>query len=82
VQSLKIIGVNYLILLGLKNVDILYFTEHWLKEEHSGSINTDHSKLVSTFSRISSPHGGCICVKEHAETKDQTCLKELCKQKE
>jgi hypothetical protein len=69
--------------LDLKNVDILCFTEHWLKEEHTGLINIDHSKLVSTFSRISSEHGGSgIYVKEYVQTKVQNCLKELCKEKD
>jgi hypothetical protein len=64
--------------LGLKNVDILCFTEHWLKEEHIGLIDIDHFKLVSTFSRISGAHGGsCVCVKEHVQTKEQNCLTEL-----
>jgi hypothetical protein len=44
--------------LDLKNADILYFTEYWLKEELIGLMNIDHFKLVSTFSGSSSEHGG------------------------
>jgi hypothetical protein len=56
VQGLKKkkLELTILLQLDLNNVDILCFTEHWLKEEHIGLINIDHFKLVSTFSRISS----------------------------
>jgi hypothetical protein len=47
------------------------------KEEHIG-----HFKSVSTSSKISSERGGlCIYVKEYVQTKEQNCLKELCKER-
>jgi hypothetical protein len=47
VKSLKNIFFELTILLqlNLKNLGILCFTEHWLKEEHIGLINIDHFKL-------------------------------------
>jgi exonuclease III len=69
--------------LDLKNIDILCFTEHLLEEEHIGLVNINNFKFVSTFSRISSEHGGsCIFVKEHIQTKEQNYLEELCKRKD
>jgi hypothetical protein len=84
VQSLKnkLLELTILLQSDLKNVDILCFTEHWIKEEHIELINIDHFKLASICSRISSGHGGsCIYVKEGIQTKEQNCLKELCKEK-
>jgi hypothetical protein len=43
----NIIGINCLITNGPKNVDILCFTGHWLKEEQIGLTKFDCFKLVS-----------------------------------
>jgi hypothetical protein len=40
----KLSELTILLQLDLKNVDILCFTEHWLKEEHTGLINIDNFK--------------------------------------
>jgi hypothetical protein len=46
------------------------------------NMNIDHFKLGSCFSTISNEHGGsCIYIKEYVQTKEQNCLKELCKEK-
>jgi hypothetical protein len=58
------------------------FTEHWLKEEQFGVTNIEHFKLGSKFSRIRNERGGsCVYVRHTVRTKEQNCVKELCKEK-
>ena len=53
------------------NIDVLCFTEHWLKEDYVKLIQLDQYKLVSYFGRKTSNHGGsCIYVKRSICTKD------------
>jgi hypothetical protein len=85
VQSLKnkLLELTVLLQSDLKHVDILCFTEHWLKEEHLGVTNIDHFKLVSKFSRIRKEGGGsCIFVKDRVQTKELDSMQGLCKEKD
>jgi hypothetical protein len=41
----KLLELTILLQLDLKNIDILFFTEHWLKEEHIRLINIDNLNL-------------------------------------
>jgi exonuclease III len=59
-----------------KNIDVLCFTEHWVKEDYLKLIKIDQCKLVSYFSRKNYNHGGsCIYVKKkNICTKDLNCF--------
>jgi hypothetical protein len=84
-QSLKnkLLELTVLLQSDLKYVDILCFTEHWLKVEQFGVTNIEHFKLVSKFSRIRNEHGGSyIYVRDTVQTKEQNCVQELCKEKD
>jgi hypothetical protein len=67
IQSIgnKQIDVDLVLKSNLKKVDVLCFTEHWLKEYYLKLIHTDQYKLVSYFSMKYHNHGGsciyCIC---------------------
>lgn len=85
VQSLKnkLLELTVLLQSDLKNVDILCFTEHWLKEDQLELTNIEHFELVSKFSRIRNEHGGsCIYVKEYVQTKELHYLQKLGKEKD
>jgi hypothetical protein len=84
VQSLKnkLLELTVLLQTDLKNVDILCFTEHWLKDDQFGLINIERFKLVSNFSRSINEHGeSCIYVKEYVQTKELNYLQKLGKEK-
>jgi exonuclease III len=84
VQNLKnkLLELTVLLQTDLKNVDILCFIKHWLKEDQFGLINIESFKLVSNFSRIRNEHGGsCIYVKEYLQTKELNYLQKLGKEK-
>jgi hypothetical protein len=67
----------------LKNVNILCFTEHWLKEDQLELTNIEHFNLVSKFSRIRNEQGGsCIYVKEHVQTIELNYFQKLGKEKD
>ena len=60
------------------SVDVLCFTEHWLKENQLSSVCIDQFKLVSSFSRSFRPGGGSsIFAKNILHTNDIDYLKEL-----
>jgi hypothetical protein len=66
----------------LKNVDILCFTEHWLKEDQLELTNIDSFKLVRKFNRSKNEHGGsCIYVRELVQTNEPHYLQKLEKRK-
>jgi hypothetical protein len=67
IQSIenKQIEVDLALKLDLKDIDVLCFTEHWLKEDCLKLIHIDEYELVSYFSRTQHNHGGsCIYVRE------------------
>jgi hypothetical protein len=66
----------YLILKSsLRNIDVLCFTEHWVKDDYLKLIQIDKYKLVSYFSRKNYNHGGsCMFKKMYICTKDLNCF--------
>jgi exonuclease III len=83
VQSLKnkLLELTVLLQSDLKNVNILCFTEHWLKEDQLELTNIEHFNLVSKFSRIRNEHGGsCTYVKEHVQTIELNYFEKLGKE--
>ena len=66
IQSLgnKLLELDILLQSDLTNVNILCFTEHWLKEDKLRLTDISNFKLASNFSRIRNGHGGtCIYVR-------------------
>jgi len=83
VQSInnKLLELNVLLKSELANVDVLWLSEHWLREEYIKLISMDKFKLASNFSISKSDHGGsCIYVKHHMETGNKG-LKGISKEK-
>jgi hypothetical protein len=67
VQSLnnKLLEVEVILQSELQYVDVLCFTENWQKNQQIGYTNITQFKLVSSFCRVKSEHGGvCIYVKK------------------
>jgi len=68
---------------SLRNIDVLCFTEHWVKADYLKLIQFDQYKLASYFSRKKYNHGGsCIYVKNGIRTKELNCLKGIREEKE
>ena len=53
VQSLpnKLLDLSLFLTTDVVDIDILCFTEHWLKFEQKNSIHIDQFKLISSFHR-------------------------------
>jgi len=67
----------------LRNIDVLCFTEHWIKEDYLNLIQIEQYKLVSEFSRKMYDHGGsCIYVKKGIRTKELNCFTDISVEKE
>jgi len=63
----------------LKHVEVLCLTEHWQKDQTISCINICNFKMVSTFCRRSSSHGGAgIYVKDGLTTREIT---NICEEK-
>jgi len=63
IQSIgnKLIEIDLVLKSDLKDIDVLFFTEHWLKEDYLKLISIDQYVLVSYFNRKQHNHGGsCI----------------------
>jgi hypothetical protein len=43
--------------LSLKNIEVLCFSEHWVKEDYLNLIKIDQNKLINYFSRKKYDHG-------------------------
>ncbi|MDR2880066.1 MAG: endonuclease/exonuclease/phosphatase family protein [Fusobacteriales bacterium] len=85
VQSLKnkLLELDMVLKLSLGDIDVLCFTEHWVKEDYLNLIHIDQYKLVSYFSRKKHEHGGsCIYVKEGIRTKEINYFNNLNEEKE
>ena len=73
VQSInnKLLDLNVILQTELAAVDVLWLSEHWLREEYIKLISIDEFKLTSNFSRSKSIRGGtCIYVKHYLQTKE------------
>jgi hypothetical protein len=79
VQSIinKQTELDLVLKLMLKNIEVLCFTEHWVKADYLNLIQIDRYKLGSHFSRKKYDHGGsCIYIrKKGIRTKDLNCFK-------
>jgi hypothetical protein len=62
---------------SLKSIEVLYFTELWVKEDYLNLVQIDQYKLVNYFSRKKYDHdGSCIYVKKKGiRTKDLKCFR-------
>ena len=60
VQSIsnKVIELDLVLKSSQKDIDVLRFTEHWVKEDYLKLIQLEQYKLVSYFSRKKYGHGG------------------------
>jgi len=82
-KSNKQIEIDLVLKSSLKNIDVLCFTEHWVKEDYLKLIKIDQYKLVSYFSRKNYNHGGsCVYVKKSVSTKDLNCFQDISVEKE
>jgi exonuclease III len=80
IQSIgnKQIEVDLALKSNLKNIDVLCFTEHWLKEDYLKLIHIDQYELVSYFSRTQHNHGGsCIYVGKNICTNNLNCFQDI-----
>jgi hypothetical protein len=82
-MSNKLLDIDLVLKLRVKNIDVLCFTEHWIKEDYLITIQLDQYKLVSHFGRKNYNHGGsCIYVKKSTCTKDVNCLQGISVEKD
>jgi hypothetical protein len=85
IQSIgnKQIEVHLALKSDLKDIDVLCFTEHWLKEDCLKLIHIDQYKLVSYCSRTQHNHGGsCIYVVKNVCTKNLNCFQDISAEKD
>ena len=78
VQSIsnKKTKLDFVLKSRLKNIEVLCFTEHWVKADYLNLIQIDQYKLLSNFSRKKYDHGGsCIYVKKGIRTKELSSFK-------
>jgi hypothetical protein len=73
---------DLVLMLSLKNTEVLCLREHWVKADYLNLIQI--GKLVSYFSRKKYDHGGsCIYVKKKGiRTKELKCFKGISAEKE
>jgi hypothetical protein len=56
---------------GVKNVDVLCFTEHWSNSQKLHAINIDHYIVANTFCSTNNKHSGSfIYVNKNIVTKE------------
>ena len=80
IQSIgnKLIEVDLVLKSDLKDIDVLCFTEHWLKEDYLKLININQYELASYFSRKQYTHGGSyIYVGKNICTKNLHCFQNI-----
>ena len=74
----KLLEISILLSFDDISVYVLYFTEHWLRENQLGSVYIDQFKLVSSFSRSSrNGKGSGSFVRNILHTKEVEYLKGL-----
>jgi len=79
IQSIgnKLIEVDHVLNSDLKDIDVLCFTEHWLKEDYLKVIHIDQHELASYFSRKQHNHGGS-CIYHISRPIRHTFIPEKC----
>jgi exonuclease III len=81
--SNKLLDIDLVLKSRVENIDVLCFTEHWMKEDYLNLIKIEQYKLVSHFSRKKYNHGGsCIYVKNSIITKEVNCIQGLSVEKD
>jgi hypothetical protein len=79
----KLIEVDLVLMSDLKDIDVLCFTKHWLKEDYLKLIHIDQSELASYFNRKQRNHdGSCIYVGKNLCTKNLNCFQNIGKEKD
>jgi exonuclease III len=79
----KLLDVDLVLKSRVKNIGVLCFTEHWIKEDCLPTIQIDQYKLVSHFGRKNHNHGGsCIYVKKSTCTKYVNCFQGISVEKD
>ena len=67
---------------SLLNLDVLWFSEHWLIDEHITTLITDQYKLADNFSKVKCNYGGtCIFVQEDSYMKELKHLEDVYSEK-
>jgi len=85
IQSMrnKLLDLDIVLKLRVQNIDVLCFTEHWMKEDYITTVHIDQYKLVSHFGRKNHKHGGsCIYAKKNIHTKDVNYLQGMSVEKD
>ena len=63
--------LEVLLAAGLKNVDVLCFTEHWSNSQKLHAINIDHYMVANIFYSTNNKCGGSFfCVNKNIVTKE------------
>jgi hypothetical protein len=79
----KLLELDLVLKSRVHNIDVLCFTEHWIKEDYLTTIQIDQYKLVSHYGRKNNNHGGSrIYVKKSICTKDVKCLQDISVEKD
>jgi hypothetical protein len=81
VQSLRNKLQELIVLLNTEfiDLDLLCFSEHWLKDEQMRTLSILHYKLAKNFSRISRNGGGsCIWVCKDLNIREVSYLRSFC----
>ena len=60
IQSIgnKLVETDLVLKSDFEDIDVLCFTEHWLREDYLNLIHIDHYELASYFSRDQYNHSG------------------------
>jgi exonuclease III len=78
----KVTEMEVLLKIELKKVDILCLTEHWLNAQALHCINIAGFKLISSFCRKDSKHGGSsIYIKNGIVTREINHFPNVCEEK-
>jgi hypothetical protein len=85
IQSIgnKLTEIDLVLKSDLKDIDVLCFTEHWLKEDDLKLIHIDQYELASYFSRKQHNRvGSCIYVGKNIRTQNLNCFQNISAEKD
>ena len=79
----KLLETDLVLKSDFKDIDVLCFREHWLREDYLNLIYIDHYELARYFSRDQHNHGGsCIYVRKNISTKNLICIQHISVEKD